>query len=329
VVQRALSLGYRPYTAAEFEVRIFHEDQRSLRNKQFSDLEPINPGLNCYSIHHASIDEDVVGHIRKDMVVYGVPVEGYNREHGAGMYEMNIRYADALTAADHAMLYKSGSKEIAAQHGAVPTFMAKYDDALDGCSGHLHQSLWSPDGERSLFWDELAPHDGSSLLRQYTAGVLATLPEFMLMYAPNINSYKRFVSGSWAPTAATWGYENRTAALRVIGGSAAGMRVENRVPGADVNAYLGFAASIAGGMYGIERDLSPPAPVTGDAYRVEAPPLPRTLTEAVERFEQSVVAREYFGEPFVEQYARMRRWEADVFNRVVTGWERERYFEQV
>jgi glutamine synthetase len=329
VIDRALALGYRPYTAAEFEVRIFSEDQRSLHEKRFSDLEPLNPGLNCYSIHHAALDEDLVGHIRRDMIEYGVPVEGYNREHGAGMYEMNIRYADAITAADNAMLYKSGSKEIAAQHGAVPTFMAKYDDTLDGCSGHLHQSLWSRDGEQPLFWDESAPHEGSSLLRQSAAGILGTLPEFMLMYAPNVNSYKRFVAGSWAPTTATWGYENRTAALRVIGGSASAMRIENRVPGADVNAYLGFAASIAGGLHGIEQELSPPAQVRGDAYKVEAPQLPRTLAEAVQRFEQSSVAREYFGDAFVDQYSRMRRWELDAFNRAVTGWERSRYFEQV
>jgi glutamine synthetase len=329
VVDRALALGCRPYTAAEFEVRTFREDQRSLRAKGFKELDPLSPGLNCYSIHHASLDEDLIGHIRREMIDYGVPVEGYNREHGSGMYEMNIRYADAITAADHAMLYKSGMKEIAAKHGAVPTFMAKYDDRLDGCSGHLHQSLWSPDGEQPLFWDESAPHEGSPLLQRYVAGLLATLPDFMLMYAPNVNSYKRFVAGSWAPTTATWGHDNRTAALRIIDGSASAMRIENRVPGADVNAYLGFAASIAGGLHGIERDLSPPAQVRGDAYKVEAPPLPRSLAEAVERFEQSAVAREYFGDAFVDQYASMRRWEVETFNRAVTDWERARYFEQV
>jgi glutamine synthetase len=250
------------------------------------------------------------------------------------MYEMNIRYDDAVTAADYAMLYKSGSKEIAAQHGAVPTFMAKYDDRLDGCSGHIHQSLWWPEGEgslgaRALFWDDASPRQGSLLLQQYIAGVLATLPEFMLMYAPNVNSYKRFVAGSWAPTAAAWGYENRTAALRVIGGSRTAMRVENRVPGADVNSYLGFAATIAGGLYGIERELSPPPPIVGNAYAAEAPPLPRSLAEAVEGFEQSEIAREYFGDAFVDQYAGMRRWEVQAFNQAVTDWERGRYFEQV
>ncbi|MBI4570676.1 MAG: glutamine synthetase, partial [Chloroflexi bacterium] len=255
VVDRALGAGYQPRTAAELEVRLFREDQRSLRDKGYHGLQPLSPGLNCYSIHHASLDEDVVGHIRKMMIAYGVPVEGYSREHGEGMYEMNLHYADAVTAADHALLYKSGAKEIAAQHGVVPTFMAKYDDRIDGCSGHLHQSLWSLDGERNLFADASAPRGLAGVAHAYAAGVLATLPELLVMYAPNVNSYKRFVAGSWAPTNVTWGFENRTAAVRVIAGSPGACRIENRVPGADVNAYLGFAASLAGGLHGLKRGL--------------------------------------------------------------------------
>jgi glutamine synthetase len=329
VIERAEAAGFQPRMALELEVRLFHEDQRSLRAKGYRDLEPLSPGLNCYSLHHASLDEDVVGRIRRQMIEFGVPVEGYNREHGEGMYEINIHYADALTAADHALLYKSGSKEIAAQHGVIPTFMAKYDDRLDGCSGHLHQSLWSRDGERNLFADPNAPHHVSALLRSYAAGVLATLREFMALYAPNVNSYKRFVPGSWAPTSQTWGFENRTAALRVIAGMPAATRIENRVPGADVNAYLAFAASLAGGLYGIERELAPPEPVAGDAYAQEAPGLPRTLGEAIERFAGSAIAREAFGDAFVEHYATMRRREVELFSRAVTDWERQRYFEQV
>ena len=329
VVARAAEAGYAAKMAVELELRIFREDQQSLREKDYADLDPISPGLNCYSIHHASLDEDVVGRIRRLMNEYGVPVEGYNREHGEGMYELNLRYAGAVAAADQAMLYKSGAKEIAAECGAVPTFMAKYSDQKDGCSGHTHQSLWSIDGDRPAFWDASQPHSVAPLLRSYVAGVLATLPDFMALYAPNVNSYKRFVPGSWAPTTATWGFDNRTAALRVIAGAPGAVRIENRVPGADVNAYLGFAASLAGGLYGIERGLEPPEPVTGDAYAIEAPPLPRSLDEAVERFASSPVAREYLGEAFVDQYARMRRWEVEQFGRAVTDWERRRYFEQV
>lgn len=329
VIERAADAGYLAKMAVELEVRIFREDQQSLRAKDYRDLQPISPGLNCYSIHHASLDEDVVGRIRRLMIEYGVPVEGYNREHGEGMYELNLHYADALTAADRALLYKSGAKEIAAACGAVPTFMAKYSDQMDGCSGHMHQSLWSLDGERPVFWDPSAPHHASKEMRAYVAGVLSTLPDFMALYAPNVNSYKRFVAGSWAPTSMTWGFENRTAALRVVAGSPGAARIENRVAGADVNAYLGFAATLAGGLYGIERGLEPPPPVEGDAYAIEAPRLPRSLPEAIERFASSAVAREYLGDAFVDQYARMRQWEVEQFGRAVTDWERRRYFEQV
>lgn len=329
VIARAADAGFLARMAVELEVRLFREDQQSLRAKGYRDLEPLSPGLNCYSLHHATLDEDLVGGLRKMMVDFGVPVEGYNREHGEGMYEVNLHYADALTAADCSMLYKSGAKEITAQSGVVPTFMAKYDDRLDGCSGHLHQSLWSPDGERNVFYDADAPHHVSQLMASYAAGVLATLPEFMLLYAPNVNSYKRLVAGSWAPTTLTWGFENRTAALRAIAGSPSATRIENRVPGADVNGYLGLAGTLAGGLYGLERELAPPEPVEGDAYEVEAPGLPRTLTEAVERFEASEAAREYFGDAFVQQYAAMRRWEIEAFRKAVTDWEQRRYFEQV
>ncbi len=170
----------------------------------------------------------------------------------------------------------------------------------------------------------------SPTLRSYTAGVLATLPELMLMYAPNVNSYKRLVPGSWAPTTATWGVENRTAALRLITPSEEGCRIENRVPGADVNAYLGFAAALAGGLHGIERELECPPAVAGDAYKTaEAPVLPKSLGEAVWRFSESAVAREYFGDAFVEHYVRMRTHELERYNEAVTDWERRRYFEQV
>jgi glutamine synthetase len=208
--------------------------------------------------------------------------------------------------------------------------MAKYDDRIDGCSGHLHQSLWSLDDDRNVFHEASAQHGASGLLRSYAAGVMATMPELMLLYAPNVNSYKRFVAGSWAPTTVTWGFENRTAALRVIGGSPNATRIETRVPGSDVNAYLGFAATLAGGLHGIERELQPPAPLSGDAYKASgAPPLPRSLDEAVEKFAASALARDFFGDAFVDQYATMRRWEVEQQRRAVTDWERARYFEQV
>ena len=330
VVERAARAGLRPYMAVELEVRYFREDQESLRAKDYTDLRPLSPGLNCYSIHHASIDEDVVGEIRRLLLQYGIPVEGYNREHGAGMYEINLRHGDALVAADQAMLYKSASKEITARRGVIPTFMAKYSDRLDGCSGHIHQSLWDAKGERNLFWDKGRRHHMSKLMGRYVAGSLTTLPDFMLMYAPNVNSYKRFVEGTWAPTTATWGFDNRTTALRIIATGAGACRIEQRVPGADVNPYLGFAACLAAGLHGIEQELDPPPMTEGDAYTIEGlPRLPSTLAQALQRFEASDLAREFFGDGFVQHYAAMRRWEVDKYNRAVTDWERRRYFEMV
>jgi glutamine synthetase len=268
---------------------------------------------------------------------YGISVDSYNREHGAGMYEINLRHADAVRAADQTMLYKSGCKEIAAQMGALPTFMAKLADDVDGCGGHLHQSLWTvpagrqgADGEESVFWDEGGDHHISETLGRYLAGVLATVAEFMLMYAPNVNSYKRFVPWTWAPTNLTWGLDNRTTALRVIATSPGAIRVENRVPGADLNTYLAFAASLAGGLHGIENGLQPPPLTRGNAYEIaDAAPIPRSLPEALERFKASALAREWFGAEFVEQYAAFRQWEVDKHRLAVTDWERRRYFEMV
>jgi glutamine synthetase len=259
---------------------------------------------------------------------YGIEVEGYNREHGEGMYELNLRYAGALEAADRGMLFKSGAKEVLAQAGVVPTFMAKYSDQMDGCSGHIHQSLWR-DGAPA-FWDGASLPHMSREMTAYVAGVLDTLPELFALYAPNVNSYKRYVAGSWAPTAATWGVENRTAALRAITSSEDAIRVENRVPGADVNPYLGFAASLAGGLSGVERGLTPPPALTGNVYETEGlTPLPRTLEQAIDLLDGSEIARDYLGVEFVDHYVAMRRWEVEKHRRAVTEWERRRYFEQV
>lgn len=327
-VARAQALSLEPAMSAEFEFRVFREDQESLRAKAYTDLRPLNPGLNCYSMSHASIDDPVIGDVRAQMVAWGVEVEGYNREHGEGMYEMNLRYAGALESADRAMLFKSGSKEVLARHGCVPTFMAKFSDEIDGCSGHIHQSLWR-DGANA-FHDAAAQHAMSATMRSYLGGLLATLPELTALYAPNVNSYRRFVSGSWAPTTAAWGIENRTAALRVIGGDAGAIRIENRLPGADLNAYLGFAACLAGGISGIERKLEPPEPATGDVYaRTGGAPIPRTLDEAVTQLARSDVARDVLGDAFIEHYVAMRTWEVAKHRRAVTDWQRRRYFEQV
>jgi glutamine synthetase len=244
------------------------------------------------------------------------------------MYEMNLRYAGALEAADRGMLFKSAAKELLARSGAVPTFMAKYSDRMDGCSGHIHQSLWR-DGA-SAFWDAGATHHIGANMSSYIAGALETLPELLALFAPNINSYKRYVSGSWAPTAATWGIENRTTALRAITSGETAIRLENRVPGADVNPYLGFAACLAGGLSGVDRNLAPPPALSGNVYDADGlPQLPPTLESAVDLLDASAIARDWLGDAFVDHYVAMRRWEVEKHRTAVTEWERRRYFEQV
>ena len=331
VLDRAASLGYAVELALELEFRIYREDQRSLRAKRWLDLETISPSYSCYSLHRASGDEPLLSRLRKMMDAHGIEIEGYNREHGAGMYEMNLKHATGLEAADRAMLFRNGVKEICMQQGLTATFMAKVSDAEDGCSGHLHQSLWDAAGT-NLFHDPQDEHRLSPLARHYAAGVLHTLPELCALYAPTINSYKRYVAGSWAPTALTWGVETRTTALRAVPGSPRSTRLENRVPGADANPYLAMAASIAAGLHGIEQQLELPPPARGNAYALSpaaAPHLPRSLHEAVECLAGSAVARDYLGDPFVDHYLTMRRWEVDQYNRVVDQWQRERYMEMI
>jgi glutamine synthetase len=245
------------------------------------------------------------------------------------MYEMNIRHAPGLEAADRALLFRNGTKELCLLEGLTASFMAKPFADEDGNSGHLHQSLWTLAGDNA-FYDPTADHHLSAVFRSYIAGVLRTLPEFMALYAPNVNSYKRFVAGSWAPTVAAWGIETRTPSLRVIAGSPRTTHLENRVPGSDVNPYLAMAASVAGGLHGIERGLTPPPSIRANAYDLPedlAPRLPRTLDAAVERFNESELARSWFGDAFVDDYVTMRRWELQQYHAAVTEWERDRYFD--
>ncbi len=329
VLERAAASGYRAELALELEFRLWREDQRSLREKHWRDLTPLSPTTSCYSLARSTGDDFLVGKLRRLMDAHGVPIEGYNREHGEGMYEMNLRHAAGLEAADRAMLFRNGVKEICLLDGMTASFMAKPFANEDGNSGHLHQSLWSSDGH-NVFYDEEGDHHLSGVFKSYIAGIMRTMPEFMALYAPNINSYKRFVAGSWAPTVAAWGIETRTPALRAITGSAKVTRLENRVPGSDVNPYLAMAAAVAGGVHGILQGLPAAPPAERNAYALPediAPHLPRTLEAAISQFEASEVARSWFGNEFVDDYATMRRWEVERYHSIVTEWERERYFD--
>ena len=340
VVERARAMGYEPLSAAELEFRFFRENQMSLRDKDFGpDLTPLNPGMNCYAISQASADDHLLGRIARMMRDHGVEIEGYNREHGPGMYEMNIHYADAITASDRTLLFKTGVKEICHQLGFTASFMAKWNDQEDGSSGHAHMSLWDREGSRNLFWGEGAEGHMSTLMRQFLAGMLDKLPEFMAFYAPTINSYKRYVEGTWAPLNTTWGMDNRTCSVRVINNSRRAIRLENRVPGADANFHLVFAATLASGLYGIEHHLELPARLDGNAYdeatvanaleRGQIKSLARNLSAATDLLERSEVAREYLGADFVEHFVATRRWEVKEYDKAVTNWDRRRYLELV
>ena len=340
VVDRARTLGFEPLAAAELEFRFFRENMVSLRDKDFGpNLTPLNPGFNCYSISQSSADEHLLGRIARMMRDRGIEIEGYNREHGPGMYEMNIRYADAVTAGDHTMLFKNGVKEICHQLGLTASFMAKWNDQEDGSSGHSHLSLWDRSRERNVFWDEGAEGHMSQTMRQFLAGVLEKLPECMALYAPVINSYKRYVEGTWAPLNTTWGMDNRTCSVRIINVNRHAIRIENRVPGADANFYLVFAATLASGLYGIEHELELPQRLDGNAYDAQTVAraleaghirqLARNLTAATDLLEQSELAREYFGSDFVEHYIATRRWEVSEYEKAVTNWDRKRYLELI
>jgi glutamine synthetase len=340
LIERARSMGYEPMAASELEFRFFRENQMSLREKDFGpNLTPLNPGMNCYSISQASADDDLLGRIARMMRDHGIEIEGYNREHGPGMYEMNIHYDSALAAADKTMLFKNGVKEICHQMDLSATFMAKWNDQEDGSSGHSHLSLWDNNLERNLFWDDEAEGHLSPIMRHFLAGVLKKLPDFMVLYAPVINSYKRYIEGTWAPLNTTWGMDNRTCAVRVINNGRRAIRLENRVPGADANFYLVFSAMLASGLYGIEQQLALPDRLAGNAYDPVTvaqaiadgliQPLPRNLTEATRSFESSEVAKEFLGADFVEHFATTRRWEVQEYEKAVTNWDRRRYLELI
>ncbi len=340
LIKRARALGYEPMAASELEMRFLHEDQVSLREKDFGpNLSPLNPGTNCYVISHASADEHLIGTIARKMRDYGIELEGYNREHGPGMYELNMRYSDVLTAADRTLLFKSGVKEISHQMGYTVTFMAKWHDQEDGSSGHSHMSLWDRNRERNVFWEDGDELHMSATMRHFLAGLLSAMPELMALYAPVINSYKRYIEGTWTPLNTAWGMDNRTCAVRVINNGQRAIRVENRVPGADANFYLVFAAMLASGLYGIERKLELPPRLAGNAYNPatiaralesgQVKPLPRNLTGATDLLERSEIAREYLGADFVEHFVTTRRWEVREFEKAVTNWERRRYLELI
>jgi glutamine synthetase len=265
-----------------------------------------------------------------EMPAFGVPIEGLHTETGPGVYEVAISFGEALEQADRAILFKTGAKEIGARFGVMPSFMAKWSQQYPGCSGHIHQSLKEgPDGKTNLFFDAKSPRKMSKLFESYLAGQVACLMQMAPMFWPTINSYKRLVDGFWAPVKPTWGMDNRTASFRVIAGSPKATRLETRCPGADVNPYLAMAAVIAAGLDGVEKGLKLTAPpITGTNGGAEnIPRAPRTLIETTRVFKDSDIARDWFGDDFVDHFAATREWEWRQWLDGVTDWELKRYFE--
>ncbi len=328
-LERAKAAGYTVKTGSELEFYLFKDSFEEAADKGYRGMVPHSSYIMDYHILQTTKDEYIIRQIRNGMDGAGVPVEFSKGEFGRGQQEINLRYTDALEMADRHMIYKNGVKEIASLSGRAVTFMAKWSMAEAGSSFHLHSSLWDGSGEESLMWDETQPHHMSGVMQGYLAGLMATAHEMSWMFAPFVNSYKRYQLGSWAPTAIVWAHDNRTCGFRIVG-EHKGLRVECRIPGADGNPYLAFAATIAGGLHGLENGLELPDMFVGNAYEAkDVPRVPTSLHEAVEAFEGSEVARKAFGDFVFEHLLNTARKEQEIFdNQTVTDWELARYFER-
>lgn len=329
IAGEARAAGYAPIFSQEFEWFNFRETPQTLADKGFYDPRPITEGMFGYSLLRASHHQDFFNDLFDLLGQFGIPIEGLHTETGPGVYEAAIVYGDIVESADRATLFKASVKEIGHRYGIIPTFMAKWHNELPGCGGHLHQSLWDVEKKKNLFYDPKAANVMSDTLKQYLAGLLHCLPHILPMVAPTVNSYKRLVEGAWAPTTLTWAIDNRTTAVRVLPGSDKSTRLEFRVVGSDVNPYLAMAASLAAGLYGIRNKLTLDIPPTqGSAYKqVTERTLARDLGEATQFMKRSVLARELFGEAFVDHFVGTREWEWRQYSKSVTDWERKRYFE--
>jgi len=329
IAAEAKQMGYHTEFAQEFEWFNFNETPQTLHDKEFTKIQPLTPGMFGYSILRTSQHSDFYYALFNLLEKFNIPLEGLHTETGPGVYEAAIVHDDVLAAADKAVLFKNAVKEIASKYGITASFMAKWNEGLPGCSGHIHQSLWSMDKAENLFFDANDAHDMSDLMKHYLAGQLYCLPHVLPMYAPTVNSFKRLVEGAWAPTTVTWGFDNRTAALRVLHPSKNYTRLETRIPGSDSNPYLAIAAALASGLYGIKHKLALDiAPTVGNGYQdTKNGKLRANLYEAATDMQKSAIAKELFGEAFVEHFTQTRLWEWKQYAKHVSDWELKRYFE--
>ena len=331
-LERAAAHGFEVKCATELEFYLFRDSFEEAAAGKWQDLSPHADGIEDYQLLQTTREEYVIGRIRNEMLAAGLPVEFSKGEAGKGQHEINLTYGGALEVADRHLVFKNGVKEIAAQEGRAATFMAKWSMAAAGSSCHIHTSLWSDTGTPLM-----APGDGddpggsgySTVGRQFLAGQIHAARQLTWCFAPYVNSYRRFVPGSWAPTAVTWGEDNRTCGFRAVG-SGEGRRIECRVPGADVNPYIALAASIAGGLWGIDHGLELEPAFEGNAYVApDIPRIPSTLVEAVALLDGSEVAAEAFGDDVHHHLLNTARQEWAKANRVVTEWELARNFERI
>jgi glutamine synthetase len=318
-VERARELGYEPMFGSELEFYLFKESYAEAHEKGYESLTPSVPYILDYHILATTYDEPFIRQIRNGMQAAGIPVENSKGEAWPGQQEINFRFADAVTMADNHTIYKNGAKEIAHLNGCSLTFMAKPHHEWIGNSCHVHSSLWR-DGENA-FADE------SPVFKQFLAGQIAGLRELAVFLAPSVNSYKRYAAGSWAPTTLAWGHDNRTCGFRIVGHGGS-VRAETRIPGADANPYLCFAALLAAGLDGVERELELPPPLEGNAYESDAPRFPHSLREAIDALESGTLARAALGDEVVDHYLTYAKTEQRLYDGVVTDYERRRMFER-
>ncbi len=328
-VERAAAAGYHAKSASELEYYLYRDSYREAAERRYQDLTPAGWYIEDYHLLQGTREESFNGAVRRHLSRSGIPVENSKGEWGRGQHEMNIRYCDVLEMADRHVLMKQCMKDTAEQQGVSVTFMAKPDAEAAGSSCHLHTSLWRGDENAFPGDRELGPVRASEEFGWFLGGWMEAVPDLMVWFAPTVNSYKRYLDGSWAPTRIAWSHDNRTAGFRIVGAGQS-LRIECRMPGADCNPYLAYAAVLAGGMRGVADHTPPPPIFTGDVYSAEElPRVPGTLREATDLFATSSLVKEAFGEDVQQHYAHFFRVEQAAYDTAVTDWERWRYFERI
>ena len=327
-IARLETLGFTAQMATELEFFLFEKSFDEIRKSGFQQLEPISGYNEDYNILQTTKEENIMRPLRNHLFAAGIPIENSKGEADAGQEELNIRYADAMLCADHHVIAKHATKEIAWQQGQAVSFLSKWDNRRVGSSSHIHQSLWTSDA-KPAFFDKDAEYSMSDVMKNYTAGLIRYAPDYTFFLAPYVNSYKRFAKGTFAPTKTAWSVDNRTAGFRLCGHGTKSVRMECRIGGSDINPYLALAAQLAAGIKGLEEKLELPPPTAGDVYDAKsAKEIPSTLRAATKALQESSMLKEALGEEVVVHYTRTAQWEQEEFDRIVTDWEIARGFER-